>query len=261
MTGNDTDRVALVTAATSSLGRAMAERLLADGFRVVISGRNTEKGARAAEELSSDGRAVFFACNALDQSQSEAMVDEVVERFGRLDVLINNAGGSSGFAPVHELADEAWEQAFLWNVSSAFWTVRRAIPTMLGNGFGRIVNISSVQGKQANRPNTSHYVASKHALNGFTKAVALEYGQRGVTCNAICVGAVETDLMQTAGRKAAEAAGVSYEDYKQRYADTSMIRRLNTTDEVAAMASLLASDAGAGITGAILNVDGGTCPY
>lgn len=255
------DKVALVTAATRSLGRAMAEALLEDGFRVVVSGRSAEKGREAVAEMSADGRAEFIECDAVDQAQNEAMIDRIIDRHGKLDVLINNAGGSSGFAPVHELADNAWLQAFQWNVSSTFWTVRRSLPSMLAHGFGRIINISSVQGKQANRPNASHYVAAKHAVNGFTKAVALEYGQRGITCNAICVGAVETDLMRSAGAAAANAAGVSYEDYKARYANASMIGRLNTMDEVAAMARLLASPQGAGITGAILNVDGGTCPY
>ncbi len=253
--------VALVTAATSSLGRGMAEALLADGFAVVISGRNQAKGEAAAREMDAAGNVHFAACNALDQAQTEAMVDGVIGRFGRIDVLINNAGGSSGFAPVHLLADEAWLQALTWNVSSAFWTVRRALPAMLKQGRGRIINISSVQGKQANRPNASHYVTSKHALNGFTKAVALEVGRKGITCNAICVGAVETDMMQDAGRKAAAAAGVTFEEYKGRYASAAMTGELNRVEEVAAMARLLASDAGAGITGAILNVDGGTCPY
>jgi 3-hydroxybutyrate dehydrogenase/3-oxoacyl-[acyl-carrier protein] reductase len=132
---------------------------------------------------------------------------------------------------------------------------------MLAQGFGRIINISSVQGKQANRANASHYVTFKHALNGFTKAVALEYGRQGITCNAIGVGAVETDLMRSAGQQAAAAAGITYDEYKRRYADAAMTGRLNTVEEVAAMARLLASDAGAGITGAILNVDGGTCSY
>lgn len=254
-------RVALVTAATSSLGRAMAEALLADGFLVVISGRSEARGRQAAAEMDASGRASFVACDALDQAQNEAMIDTVLDRHSRLDVLVNNAGGSSGFAPVHELSDEAWMQAFHWNVSSAFWTVRRAVPAMLANGFGRIINISSVQGKQANRSNASHYVTFKHALNGFTKAVALEYGRAGITCNAICVGAVETDLMRAAGPEAAAAAGISYDQYKQRYADAAMTGRLNTADEVAGMARLLASDAGAGITGALLNVDGGTCSY
>lgn len=258
---SDMTRVALVTAATSGIGRAIAEALAQDGFSVTISGRSPERGEAATAEMSKFGKIRFVPCEASDQKQNEAMVDAVLEREGRLDVLVNNAGGSSGFAPVHELTDEAWDHAYRMNIGSAFWAARRAIPAMLERGHGRIVNISSVQGKQANRANASHYVTFKHALNGFSKAVALDYGKQGITCNSICVGAVETDLMRSVGPEAAKKAGVTYEEYKQRYANASMIGRLNSAEEVAAMVRLLASEAGAGITGAVLNVDGGTCSY
>jgi 3-hydroxybutyrate dehydrogenase len=255
------EQVALVTAGTGGIGRGIAKALLDAGLTVVVSGRSQEKGDRFAAEIGHGGNVTFQAADALDQSAMESLVDRVVYTHGRLDVLVNNAGGSSGFGPVHELTDESWQQAFDWNVSSVFWTTRRALPIMVEAGFGRIVNISSVQGKQANRPNASHYVMAKHALNGFTKAVAFEYGKSGVTCNALCVGAVETELMQSAGAEAAEVAGLTYEEYKQRYADAAATGKLNTVEEVGAMVSLLASKAGAGITGAILNVDGGICPY
>lgn len=254
-------QVAVITASTSSIGRGIAEALLAQGMHVVVSGRSEEKGAAVVAELAALGSVDFIASDALDKASVEALIDQAVARHGRVDVLVNNAGGSSGFAPVHELSDEAWEQALRWNMSSAFWATRRVLPAMLKHGFGRIINISSVQGKQVNRANSSHYVAAKHGLNGFTKAVAFEYGKSGITCNALCVGAVETDLMKTAGAKAADAAGISYDQYKQRYADQAMIGRLNTAEEVAAMVALLASPVGAGITGAILNVDGGICAY
>jgi NAD(P)-dependent dehydrogenase (short-subunit alcohol dehydrogenase family) len=253
-----TPRVALVTAATSGIGLGIAKALLDDGSLVVVSGRDSEKGRRVAEEI---GAAAFVQAEATSQSDTEALVDTVLARHGRLDILVNNAGGSSGFAPVHALTDEAWAQALAWNVSSAFWAVRRALPGMVAAGFGRIINLGSVQGKQVNRPNAVHYVTAKHALNGFTKAVAFEYGRQGVTCNAICVGAVETDLMRQAGPEAAETAGMTYEQYKDRYAAAAATGRLTTVEEVAAMARLLASAEGAGISGAILNVDGGTCPY
>ena len=257
----ETPHVALVTAATSSIGLAVAQALAADGYLVVVSGRDPEKGRHAVRKLNAAGRADFIRADALSQDQTEALVDQVLERHARLDVLVNNAGGASGFAPVHELTDEAWLQAFTWNLHSTFWATRRALPGMLENGFGRIINMSSVQGKQVNRASAAHYVTAKHAVNGFTKTVAFEYGRRGVTCNAICIGAVETDLMRSSGPVAAKAAGLSYEQYKQRYADATMTGRLTTVDEVAAMARLLASPQGAGITGAILNVDGGICPY
>lgn len=254
-------KVALVTGGTGGIGLGIAQALVAQGMKVAITGRNQEKGERVAGELAADNRALFIAADALDQSQVEASVNKVIDWAGRLDVLVNNSGGSSGFAPVHELSDEAWQQALTWNLTSVFWATRKALPHMLDNGFGRIINISSVQGKQANRPNASHYVSSKHGVNGFTKAVAKEYSSRGITCNAICVGAVETELMQAVGPKAAKAAGLTYEEYKQRYAEQAMTGKLNTVEEVAAMAALLASPGGSGITGAILNVDGGTCPY
>jgi len=257
----NSERVALVTAATSGIGAAIAAALAAREMKVVISGRSKLKGEAAAAAIDPQGRVSFIAADALCQKDMEALIERVIAKHGRLDVLVNNAGGSSGFAPVHELQDAAWIEAFHWNVSSAFWATRCALPHMLEQSYGRIINMSSVQGKQVNRPNASHYVMAKHALNGFTKAVAHEYGAAGITCNALCVGAVETDLMRTAGARASQAAGISYEEYKQRYADLTKTGRLTTAEEVAAMAVLLASEIGGGITGAIINVDGGTCPY
>jgi 3-hydroxybutyrate dehydrogenase/3-oxoacyl-[acyl-carrier protein] reductase len=185
-------------------------------------------------------------------------VDETVARFGRIDVLVNNAGGSSGFAPVAELSDEAWNEALAWMLNATFWATRRALRDMLKRRWGRILNISSVEGKTASKAFVAHYIANKHAINGLTKAVAFENGPHGVTCNAICPGAVETDLMRGAGRAAAEASGMSYEGFLGRYAQEAAIKRLNTVEEIAAVAVLLASDAGGGITGALIDVDGGT---
>jgi 3-hydroxybutyrate dehydrogenase len=147
------------------------------------------------------------------------------------------------------------------NLNSVFWATRAALRHMLPQHYGRIINISSVEGKMGNKATVSHYITGKHALNGFTKATAFEYGTEGITCNAICPGAVETDLMQDVGPSFAEQNGISYEEYKQAYTKDAAIRRLNTVEEVAAMAVLLASDVGGGITGALLNVDGGTAPY
>ena len=113
------------------------------------------------------------------------------------------------------------------------------------------INISSVEGQQANKANVSHYITHKHAMNGFTKACAFEYGPLGITTNAISPGGVETDMMMEAGPLAAESMGISYEEFKDNYAQEATIKRLNTVDEVAAMALLLASDAGSGINGAI----------
>ena len=120
------------------------------------------------------------------------------------------------------------------------------------------INISSVEGKQANKVNVSHYITFKHAINGFTKAVAFENGENGITSNAISPGAVETDLMTEVGPSAADSMGITYNEFKENYAREAAIKRLNTVEEVAGMALFLCSDLGAGITGAILPVDGGT---
>ncbi|MET3859403.1 3-hydroxybutyrate dehydrogenase [Dietzia sp. 2505] len=254
-------KVALVTAGTRGIGRGIAEALLAEGASVVMTGRSADKGANALAEIGLPDRTAFLTGDARERDEVAGWVSGAVEAFGRLDILVNNAGGSDGFAPVHELSDEAWDNAFTFIVDSAFWATRAALPVMLGNGGGRVINVSSVEGKMGNKAAVSHYISAKHAMNGFTKAVAFEYGQQGITSNAICPGAIETDLMIEVGPSFAAETGVTYEEYKAEYAKDSAIGRLNTVEEVGAMAVLLAGPAGAGITGALLNVDGGTSPF
>jgi len=251
-------RVAVVTGGTGGIGRGIAEAFLGAGASVVVNGRSVEKGRRAVAEMDDAGRCVFVAGDVTRRADVEGLIDATIDRFGQVDVLVNNAGGSSGFAPVAELTEEAWQEAAAWILHSAFWATRRALADMAPRGWGRIVNISSVEGRQANKAGASHYITFKHALNGFTKAVAFEYGAQGITCNAISPGAVETDLMREKGPEFAAAAGITYEAFKDGYAQEAAIKRLNTVEEVAALAVLLASDAGGGITGAVLPVDGGT---
>ena len=143
-------------------------------------------------------------------------------------------------------------------LNATFWGTRRALQDMQPRQWGRIINISSVEGRQANKSAVSHYITNKHAINGFTKAVAFEYGPLGITCNAICPGAVETDLMTNTGPAAAAAEGITYAQFLDTYAQQAAIKRLNTVEEVAAVAVLLASEQGGGITGALFDVDGGT---
>jgi 3-hydroxybutyrate dehydrogenase/3-oxoacyl-[acyl-carrier protein] reductase len=256
-----TKRVAVVTGGTRGIGRGIAEAFLAQGAAVVVSGKSADKGQQAVEEMGGGDRVSFLACDVRDQRQIEQLIDETAKRYGTVDILVNNAGGTDGWALVHELSDDAWQNALNWNLNAVFWASRRALRYMLDRDYGRIINISSVEGKQANKPAVSHYITNKHAINGFTKAVAHEYGPRGITCNAICPGAVETDLMKEAGPVVAKQAGITYEQFLDNYAQESAIKRLNTVEEVASMASLLASEVGGGITGALINVDGGTAQW
>ncbi|MFI8836232.1 SDR family NAD(P)-dependent oxidoreductase [Streptomyces afghaniensis] len=260
-TGSLDGRVAVITGSTRSIGRAIAEAFLADGATVVVSGRSEVKGKQALEEMDAGDRAVFHPCDANSQEDIEGLADFAAERFGRLDIWVNNVGGSSGFAPIHQLSDEAWHNALNLNVNGYFYGTRRALPKMLEGGWGRIINISSVEGKQANKPAISHYITNKHAIHGLTKATAFEYGTQGITCNAICPGAVDTDLMRAAGPAAAEAEGISYEDWLGRFAEHAATKKITTVEQIAAVASLLASEAGAGITGTLISVDGGTAQW
>ena len=251
-------KVAAITGASRGIGRGIAEAFLAEGAKVAVSGRTQSKGDVALQEMGAGANAIFFAGDAKEQASVEAFIDSTVAHFGQVDILVNNAGGSSGFAAVAELSDEAWLEALNWNLNATFWGTRRALQNMQARNWGRIINISSVEGKQASKAMVSHYITNKHAINGFTKAVAFEYGALGITSNAICPGAVETDLMTDAGPAAAQSMGITYEEFLDNYAQEAAIKRLNTVEEMAAVAVLLASQEGGGITGALLDVNGGT---
>jgi 3-hydroxybutyrate dehydrogenase/3-oxoacyl-[acyl-carrier protein] reductase len=252
-------QVAAITGGTRGIGRGIADAILAEGGKVAINGRSDEKGKQALAEMGvGEDRAIFVQGNVIEQADVNRLIDTTVEHFGTIDILINNAGGSRGFAPVGQMSDEAWEECLNWCLNHTFWATRRALQTMERNRYGRIINISSVEGRHVNKAAVSHYITNKHAINGLTRAVAFEYGPLGITCNAICPGAIETDMMMELGPQAAAAAGITYEQFIATYAEEASIKRLNTVDEVAAMAVLVCSPAGSGINGAILDVHGGT---
>lgn len=251
-------KVAAITGGSRGIGRAVAEAFLGAGARIAINGRDATKGAQALSEMQAGDRAIFTAGDVKNQQDVEAFIDHVIVHYGRIDILVNNAGGSSGYAPVAQLSDEAWQEAQNWILNSCFWASRRALPDMEQRNWGRIINISSVEGRQANKSNVSHYITHKHAMNGFTKACAFEYGPMGITTNAISPGGVETDMMRAAGPAAAASMGMTYDEFKDGYAQEAATRKLTTVQEIAAMALLLASEAGGGINGGILPIDGGT---
>jgi 3-hydroxybutyrate dehydrogenase len=252
---------AVVTGGSRGIGRAIVEVFVGAGANVTISGTDPDKGARALQELDAGNAVTFYRADARRQDDTETLIDAAIATYGGVDILVNNAGGSSRFALVADLSDDAWSEAGDWILNSAFWATRRVLPSMVSSGWGRIISISSVESKTMQTPMAAHYATFKHALNGLMRCVAVEYAAAGITANAICPGAVETDLMLTTGADNAAAAGITYEQFRDSYAQQSLTKRLNTVDEVAAVALLLASPAGAGITGTTINVDGGTAPY
>jgi 3-hydroxybutyrate dehydrogenase len=148
----------------------------------------------------------------------------------------------------------------VWNFWHTFWTMRKALNAMIPQSHGRILAISSVEGK-AGKPGISTYVAAKHAINGLVKSAAKEVGTMGITVNALCPGAIETDVMAAEGPGAAASMGMTYQGLLDMFASESAIKRLNEVEDVAEVAVLLASAAGAGITGSLISIDGGTSPY
>lgn len=257
-------KVACITGGTRGIGRGTAEAFLREGANVVINGRDPEKGARAVaeieESMGAGDRVHFIAGDVKERADCEAVVAGTVERFGSIDILFANAGGASGHAPVADLTDEAMQDSLVWNFWHTFWTMRAALGHMIPQGSGRIIAMSSVEGK-VGKPAISIYVAAKHAINGLVKSAAQEVGAAGITVNAVCPGAIETDIMQVEGPPAAEAMGITYDQLLDQFAQESAIKRLNEVEDVAEVCVLLASDAGAGISGSLLSIDGGTAPY
>lgn len=254
-------KVAVITASTRSIGRGIAEAFHAEGAKVVLSGRNAEKGAKAIEEMGGGDRLHFIAANATKQADIEALVDGTVEKFGRVDIIVPNAGGVNATAPVAMMSDEEWQYELDFNINQTFWMTRRALKYMIPQQSGRIIGMSSMYGKISTMA-VPGYITNKHAIIGLMKAVAKEVGTQGITANAICPGFVPTDMFYETGPATIEAMGLPDLDaLAQLLYSVTAIQRPNTVEEVAAACVLLASDLGGGISGTTINVDGGASPY
>jgi 3-hydroxybutyrate dehydrogenase len=253
-------RTALVTGGTRGIGRATVEAYLAEGAKVALNGRSADKGELALKEMDAGDSVIFLQGDVTNQQSLESVVDRAVEHFGRVDILVNNAGGAADNANVVDHTDEAWMNTITWNLHSTFWATRRMLKYMIPQEYGRIINLSSVEGK-VGKPGISAYVTAKHAIVGFTKSVAREVGTSGITVNAVCPGMIPSDIFWEQGPTAAEAMGVTVDELLDMFVKESAIQRHNTFEEVAAVNVLLASEVAGGITGSMYNVDGGTSPY
>ena len=253
-------RVACITGGTRGIGRAVAEAFVREGASVVVSGRDAAKGAQALAEMGAGDRAHFVAGDAATREDCEALINATVERYGRIDILHANAGGAIDPAPVASMTDVAMQDTLLINFWHTFWTMRAALAFMIPQGSGRIIATSSVEAKLGT-PGLSNYVVAKAAVNALVRNAAKEVGTLGITINAVCPGAIETDAMRDNAPAAAESMGMSYEELKSMFAQASAIKRLNEVEDVAEVLVLLASDAGAGITGSLISIDGGSSPY
>lgn len=254
-------KVACITGGTRSIGRGIAEALLAAGASVVVNGRDEAKGQRCIEEMGGGDSIAFYAGDAARQADVEGLIDFTIERFGQLDICCLNSGGVQATAPIVQMTDEEWQLEIDWNLNQVFWGMRRAFQHMVPRETGRIIVTSSVEGKLG-KPGLPGYSTTKHAVNGMVKAAAKEVGPLGITVNAVLPGLIETDIVRTTGPASAQMMGLdSYDALLDLFAGEAAIKRLNTVEEVGAVAVLMASDAGRGINGCLFPIDGGTMPY
>jgi 3-hydroxybutyrate dehydrogenase len=254
-------KVAAITGGTRSIGRAIADAYLAEGATVVVNGRDEAKGAKCLEEMAVGKRAAFYAGDAAKQPTVEGMIDFTVKKYGQLDIMVLNSGGVKNTAPVAMMSDEEWNLEIDWNLNHVFWGMRKALQHMQPRNTGRILVISSVEGKLG-KPGIPGYAATKHAVNGLVKAAAHENGTSGITINSILPGLIETDIVRETGPDSAIAMGLKdYDAMIAMFAQESAIKRPNKVEEVAAVAVMLASDAAKNMTGCMFPVDGGTMPY
>jgi NAD(P)-dependent dehydrogenase (short-subunit alcohol dehydrogenase family) len=245
-------KTAVITGAASGIGRATAIRFAAEGAKLIVGDRHEERLKEVVATIRSAGGAVISAVGDIAQRQTaESLVDLAVESHGRIDVLVNNAGTMDHFQGVGELSDEMWRRVFAINVDGPMFTSRRAVPHMVKQGGGSIVNMGSMSGYSGASAGVA-YTASKHAVLGLTRATAWRYAKEGIRCNAICPGAVRTNIEETMPRDQIDPAG--FERSAAFFMLTAAI--LEPTD-IAALALYLASDEARFVNGAAIGADSG----
>jgi ketoreductase len=258
----DNEPVAIVTGATSGIGKAVATLLAERGARVFICARDGDAVALAVKESRERGHDVDGqACDVRDAGQVTAFVAAAVARFGPVGVLVNNAGRSGGGVTA-QISDELWLDVLDTNLTSVFRMTREVLTAggMLARGSGRIVNIASTGGKQGVVLGAP-YSASKHGVVGFTKALGLELAKTGITVNAVCPGYVETPMAQRVRQGYAAAWDTTEEDVLARFQAKIPLGRYSTPEEVAGLVGYLLTEPAAAITAQALNVCGGLGNY
>ncbi len=238
-------RVAFVTGASQGIGRACALKLATEGATVAAAARNQDKLNELVNEIiATGGKAAAFTLDVTDEEQVKSAIKSAIAQFGKIDVLVNNAGITRDQL-VMRMRRADWDAVLQTNLTSAYLCIQQVTSSMLKQRWGRIINITSVFG-QMGQAGQANYAASKAGLIGLTMAVARELGSRNITCNAVAPGFIETAMTEALG-----------DEFKQNAAKQIPLGRVGTPGDVASAVAFLASDAAAYITGHVLNVNGG----
>ncbi|WP_299705390.1 3-hydroxybutyrate dehydrogenase [uncultured Tateyamaria sp.] len=252
-------RTAIITGSTSGIGLGIAEAFAAQGFNIMLNGfgdANEIEATRADLDAKSAGTVAYHGADMTKPDQIADLVATTEAQFGAVDILVNNAG-IQHVAPVEEFPLEKWDAIIAINMSSAFHTIRAALPGMKERGFGRVINVASAHGLVAS-PYKSAYVTAKHGIVGLTKTVALEAAQHGVTVNAVCPGYVLTPLVEGQIPDTAKARGITEEEVKRDVLLAAQpTKEFVTVEQLGAVCAFLASEAAASVTGIAMPVDGG----
>ena len=243
-----TSPVVLITGALTGIGRATALAFAKEGARVVVSGRHDEEGKKLADEMrKSGGEAEFVRADVRHEEEVRELIDKTVERFGRLDVAVNNAGTEGTPGPVTQQTAESFAATFDTNVLGTLLSMKHELRIMLPQRSGSIVNVSSAYGS-VGAAGASVYVASKHAVEGMTKSAALEVAGTGVRVNVVAPGTTDTGML---------TRFTSTDENKAGLVSTVPVKRLATPDEIAHVIAFVASPNASYMTGASIPVDGG----
>jgi len=253
-------KVALVTGSTSGIGLGIAEGLAARGCNVILTGRRaggTKQKLQTHFHNEFSVRADYLRADLTQTVDTEHLISQMSQIYPEgIDILINNAGFQH-VSPVSEFPDDKWDAMLAVNLSASFRLIKYLLPKMLEQNWGRIVNISSVHGVIAS-PNKCAYVTAKHGLIGLTKVIGLEAAGRGVTCNAICPGFVETPILQMQVEDLSKKQGISYEEAKEIFiGQFHATKGYVTIEQISDTVAYLCSDAASQVTGSSIVMDGG----
>lgn len=253
--GTQVQRHALVTGASRGIGYVIAQRLLEQGVRVTLLGRGAQSLQQAADSLAQFGEVGFASADITAQADVRKAFAQAVERFGVIDILVNNAGQAVS-ERFDRLDEVAWDKMIAVNLTGTFHCIQAALPGMLAQNWGRIVNVASTAGL-VGYAYVSAYCAAKHGVIGLTRSLALETAKKGVTVNAVCPGYTETDLVQEALDNIMKKTGMTNDQAKSKLAEGNPQGRLVQPAEVADAVVWLCQPGASAVNGQSIPVDGG----